>query len=226
VGFRIFSDAGSSWQRDAATHPRDARATRTNPAKPLIHGSCSAPAADRFQAAPSRPNSGHRHWRDVKNATIKILRIQPSNGILDQLHGNQDPENSQISLESAQAVCCGCVPPDGEIAPEQLYDLRELQIQNLETWARSRNGIISRDTLPVLQERTNEHLVGFRESDNRWVKLTKPRRFGFIADTEFALNSQTQTPARRACYPRPSRTNSKKDKLDRINRMNRMNRMG
>ena len=64
--------------------------------------------------------------------------------------------------------------------------------QNIESWARESGSVITRNALPALQERTNEHLVAFRETDNRWVKVTKPGRFGYVADTDFWWDKGSQ----------------------------------
>lgn len=121
-----------------------------------------------------------------------LLRIPPFCAKLPSLHDKPRKKHPQTSLESAEEVCRGCLPANGEISPDKLFDLWTVQIQALESWARGCGAIISAESLPALQERTNEHLVAFREADTRWVKVTKPRRFGFIADTDFALDKATQ----------------------------------
>jgi hypothetical protein len=108
------------------------------------------------------------------------------------LHGQSNQEYSQPSLEAAEALCRSCVPADGSVAPDELYDLRAIQIQALESWARENDSVVTKDALPALQERTNEHLVAFREADSRWVKVTKPGRFGYIADTDFSWDKTSQ----------------------------------
>lgn len=96
------------------------------------------------------------------------------------------------SLESATEVCCRCLPSNGEILEEQLFDLRKIQVQALKLWAIQNNLIVLLETLPKLQERTNEHLVAFCEASKLWYKVTKPGRFGFIGDTEYSIDPITQ----------------------------------
>jgi hypothetical protein len=108
------------------------------------------------------------------------------------LHGQSNQEYSQPSLEATEALCRGCVPADGSITPDELYDLRAIQVQALELWAHETGSVVTKDALPALQERTNEHSVAFREADNRWVKVTKPGRFGYIADTDFSWDKTSQ----------------------------------
>ena len=109
------------------------------------------------------------------------------------MHGKINQKHPQPSLEAAEALCRSCLPSDGSITPDQLYDLRAIQIQALESWARENGSVITKDSLPALKERTNEHLVAFREADCRWVKATKPGRFGYIADTDFSWDKTSQT---------------------------------
>ena len=61
--------------------------------------------------------------------------------VLKTLHGRLQKKHPQTSLESAQAVCSRSLPANGEIAPDQLFELRAFQIQALEYWARD-SGLI------------------------------------------------------------------------------------
>jgi hypothetical protein len=108
------------------------------------------------------------------------------------LYDDPRPKHPESSLESAEAVCRSCLPPDGDIAPDELFDLWSSQVQALKSWASETHSIVSRELLPSLKERTNEHFVAFRESDGRWIKVTKPGRFGFIADVDFSLDKLSQ----------------------------------
>lgn len=108
------------------------------------------------------------------------------------MHDPSHQRSSHSSLKTAEAVCRRCLPSDGEIAPDKLFDQREIQVQNLEEWARTGGLLIDSERLPALIERTNEHLVAFRTSDRRWVKATKPGCFAYIADTDYILDRASQ----------------------------------